>query len=433
MGEPCCSSGSACNPGIGCVAGTCSTTCGGDGADCSSTSPCCSGFACVHDKCCVTDGKQECCGNYCDETYTCSNVPGPGIHHFAPETLIIPMDSTLQSVDGAVLKAYGLVYRLLQEGIVVHWIIDPNKTEPTAGDFTLDSSKNVGSYGWADSPPVRTALSGSFSYLGGPFIVSEPGDVIKVKRMLDPAYNWQWRADFTSVVVHSVMTEFDAPVSKAMNRPPGKIAIVEAQNGFLKSYLDQAFGNASGVYDIIPSVAALGDGSFFLDPTKYDAVWASMIDLDDAATAKIAAFVDFGKTYLAESDAIDSTEATAHGHFLATNGLDCPSGAGPCDPNPGIERAADPIAQIGDSEFHPQGGCSCWRPLATSAWRPAFGSPADRVTHYLQNPSGYDSFDGYQKDGDPLKGWIFYLGGHSSQGQSANHVCAKRLITERAR
>ena len=428
LNQPCCTGATQCNPGIACVSDLCNGACGQDGADCSSDSPCCSEFRCVSSKCCVTDGHQTCCGDYCDQAYTCSTTgAGPGMHHFTAETLIIPMDSTYQA-EGGVLKAYALVYRLLQEGILVYWVINPSKTTAAEGDFTLPDTADVGTYGWADSPPVRTALPGAVrTYIGGPFLISGAAHVIKAKRILDPSYNWQWRGSFTSVIMHSVMSEFDAPVSKAINQPPRKIALAEHNNNKLKGYLDQAFGSSTGVYD----ATTIGEIRQRRVLSRSRQVRRGL-GLDGrrrrGGGGQIGAFIDTGKAYLAESDAIDSAEGTASGHFVSTNGLDCPNGGGHCDDLPGIAQPADPIAQIGDSEFHPQGGCSCWKPLAGSAWKPGSGAPADRVVHYLQNGTGYDSFSGHQKDDDPNKGWIFYLGGHSHQGQSENHMCAKRLI-----
>src|SRR5689334_22534758 len=45
---------------------------------------------------------------------------------FASGSLIIPMDTTNQP--NAVIRAYGLVHRLLTKGIKVNWVIDPAKT-----------------------------------------------------------------------------------------------------------------------------------------------------------------------------------------------------------------------------------------------------------------------------------------------------------------
>jgi hypothetical protein len=44
---------------------------------------------------------------------------------FTSGSLIIPMDTSLQPI--AVLRGYGLVHRLLTNGIEVNWIIDPAK------------------------------------------------------------------------------------------------------------------------------------------------------------------------------------------------------------------------------------------------------------------------------------------------------------------
>ncbi len=55
---------------------------------------------------------------------------------FSANSLIIPMDTTYQNY--GMFKAYGLVYKLLQNGIPVSWAIGNPKTPDTFGgvDFT---------------------------------------------------------------------------------------------------------------------------------------------------------------------------------------------------------------------------------------------------------------------------------------------------------
>ena len=58
---------------------------------------------------------------------------------FAANSLIIPMDNTYQ--DTGMLRAYGLVYKLLQNDIPVRWSIDQTKVSTTS---------------WARSTPGRS-------------------------------------------------------------------------------------------------------------------------------------------------------------------------------------------------------------------------------------------------------------------------------------
>ena len=78
-------------------------------------------------------------------------------HLFRQNSLIIPMDTTYQ--DRGVLLAYGLLYRLLKEGVPVHWVIKAGKSRGDV-DFT------------AKSKDLRSGQSlASHGYRGGPFVV----------------------------------------------------------------------------------------------------------------------------------------------------------------------------------------------------------------------------------------------------------------------
>ena len=95
-----------------------------------------------------------------------------GVQTFASGSLIIPMDTDTATTTGAnhasfnqnsgMWKAYGLVYKLLQNGIPISWGI---KAYPTKNfndiDFTVTSVSDK-----------RTATNlGSWDYRGGPFII----------------------------------------------------------------------------------------------------------------------------------------------------------------------------------------------------------------------------------------------------------------------
>ncbi|MBM4381588.1 MAG: hypothetical protein FJ086_20160 [Deltaproteobacteria bacterium] len=88
---------------------------------------------------------------------TCGSS-GTGAHAFARHSLIIPMDACFQgdgktpptacpgaADPGNVLRAYGLVYQLLQNNIPVYWIIQPTKASLTDVDLTV---------AWSGGAPV---------------------------------------------------------------------------------------------------------------------------------------------------------------------------------------------------------------------------------------------------------------------------------------
>ena len=84
-------------------------------------------------------------------------------------------------------KAYGLVYKLLQNGIPVHWAIAETKTSTTDVDFTVTSVKDK---------RTGTAL-GSWNYRGGPFII----DSAYAAQAL-PIINAWWAANGNQPNVH---------------------------------------------------------------------------------------------------------------------------------------------------------------------------------------------------------------------------------------
>src|SRR3712207_4717284 len=55
---------------------------------------------------------------------------------FGTGTLIVPMDVGPDGQDAGALRAYGLVYELLPNGVPVQWAIDPAKAAGGA-DFSL--------------------------------------------------------------------------------------------------------------------------------------------------------------------------------------------------------------------------------------------------------------------------------------------------------
>src|ERR1043165_9663056 len=79
---------------------------------------------------------------------------------FAPGSLIVPMDTTYQ--DDGTLKAFGLVYRMLANGVPGQWVIRTGKAH-LGVDFT------------ADAVDVRTnATIQGHGYRGGPFVIAAP-------------------------------------------------------------------------------------------------------------------------------------------------------------------------------------------------------------------------------------------------------------------
>src|ERR1044071_5170163 len=82
---------------------------------------------------------------------------GAKADHFAPGSLVIPMDTTYQ--DTGTPKAFGLVHKLLRANVPVHWAIKSGKALGGV-DFTA-SGKDLAS---------GTAIT-AHGYRAGPFII----------------------------------------------------------------------------------------------------------------------------------------------------------------------------------------------------------------------------------------------------------------------
>jgi type IV pilus assembly protein PilY1 len=208
---------------------------------------------------------------------------------FEQGSLIIPMQRAYQTECGAV-AAYGLVYRLLQHGVTVHWIINPaksshhrckvNPTDPkySRTDFPryndgcdMEVSKASGkpvsllinttgapqpnflTYATADAP--NSTGSAAFTvddsvttvrYMGAPFVI----DASQKARALDLL---KTHADFEKfrgpegapdckpkttadqryyVRIHEAHNAFVAPVARIINEIPPPIALAKGYNEF---------------------------------------------------------------------------------------------------------------------------------------------------------------------------------------------------------
>src|SRR5689334_18809502 len=125
-------------------------------------------------------------------------------------SLIIPMDTDTAGNHAAfnqnqgMWKAYGLLYRLLQNGVPVSWAISQTKTAPTDVDFTATvKDKRTG-----------TAL-GSWSYRGGPFIIDSANAAAAL-----PIINAWWAANGNQPTVHEALGSFNADIDVTLRSAP---------------------------------------------------------------------------------------------------------------------------------------------------------------------------------------------------------------------
>ena len=157
-----------------------------------------------------------------------------GTKSFASGTLIIPMDTdttgnhTSFNQNYGMWKAYGLVYKLLQNGIPVQWGIATSKVSTSDIDFSVSS---------VIDQRTSTAL-GNWDYRGGPFII----DSAHAAEAMPIISAW-WAANGNEPNVHQATASFSANVPLIMTQPP-RIA-----NEAINSGITTAYYNAAGITD----------------------------------------------------------------------------------------------------------------------------------------------------------------------------------------
>lgn len=172
------------------------------------------------------------------------------IENFAVNTLIIPMDVAYQNA--GMLKAYGLVYELLSNGIPVKWAIQPGKTFDGT-DFT------------ANAVDVQTlAAIINHNYTGGPFIIDSAFAAAAMPIIT------AWQALYP-VKVHRATAPFSADIASTMTHAP-LIAVEETNSSIMFKYLNGAsipdsLGNVwtNASPDVLDEVD-MGNGAFFGGP-----------------------------------------------------------------------------------------------------------------------------------------------------------------------
>ncbi len=160
-------------------------------------------------------------------------APAQAATSFAAGSYIIPMDATYQN--SGMFKAYGLVYRLLAQGVPVSWAIRPGKgyppPGPTTGPFTganpIDFTASVND--------LRLAtVIGAYNYSGGPFIIDSANAAAAL-----PIITAWWAANANLPNVHRATVGFTADVDIVLNHAP-RIAVEQTNSGIAIAYLQAA-------------------------------------------------------------------------------------------------------------------------------------------------------------------------------------------------
>ena len=386
-------------------------------------------------------------------------------------------DGTLASKDG-VLKAYGFIYRLLQNNVPVYYILDSTKTAVDGVDLTITSttgtpvsqvihSGSTSTYG--NTQEFMKSTNKTISYRGAPFIISA-ADVPTVINLLktksdftgtDSRTGHTW---FQDVWIHQAKVNIlQAPVRAILMQTPPKIALLDiggAAIGVLQGYLKDAglftatatasyptigdvFTQFTQVTDFTTSNGLIAGGFSILWAPHWEGNYTISTTQRDQVIQKITAFIDAGHPFVGQCAAISTMEgatpvstgygsepATSYGHLItnatgATVGLKTnqlnqptfPSGTDAMQVNPSttVQAYLDPLTQVGD--FPLAINSSSW----TFDFTPSSGHAYQSyIASYVQSKNAKLQIETVgHKDGDSSKGLIIYLGGHSYGSQSS--------------
>jgi MYXO-CTERM domain-containing protein len=188
---------------------------------------------------------------------------------FAAGSVVIPMDLTYQ--DRGLFQAYGLIFALLNQGVPVYWVIDPNKvwhdaacddtTDPCSWDCAEEGSGTkcpyptaspdfyVGTdvrWNQAGRAPSGTAIA-RHGYRGGPFVI-DATDADAALSIIDvwndqaqwASNPWAQRTVFQYVAVHVASEEFTGDVRKEMVAAPTIAVFSDGNEDIATSYLRAA-------------------------------------------------------------------------------------------------------------------------------------------------------------------------------------------------
>jgi len=191
------------------------------------------------------------CHQYANQTSSASMRTAPKC--YCPDTV----------ADDGILKAYGLVYRLLEQGVTVNVMIDDAKTDVEAVDLSVvgppgvepvkkyDRTTNLSTSFFAGA--CATGASNTITYRGAPFVIPA-ADASKALLLIkngdadgvNPPTNTRGifsASTFSNVEVHVAMTSFTGKVARSYNSAPPPLALLNvggASLSVLTGYLDQA-------------------------------------------------------------------------------------------------------------------------------------------------------------------------------------------------
>jgi len=335
---------------------------------------------------------------------------------FSADSLIIPMDTGSNGQDNGMLRAYGLVYTLLQNKVPVHWVIDPTKVA-NGNDFNIAS-------GSIQNVRNSSTITVPRSYAGGPFVIAESDAATALPIIL----SWQSVGGDNTMVHRLTSGSFTAESARLLIRAP-RIAILMdgneqiAFNDLNAAGIPDAMGAlwSSTSPDILSEGAIQGastsndaDGALFHTPGGL-ARYGYMTSMHYVTTVSTTEVVQETRSWLSGNvlahafmhcEAARVFENDASGLFLTTGGI-ADDGSAPT--TAAIRVPSDPLAQIFDSfnvdsgsvDSIGLGGGSTFRSGVTTL----INNNTSPLTQRIVMLTG-------RVDGDANKGKVTYLAGH---------------------
>jgi len=339
---------------------------------------------------------------------------------YLPNSIIIPMDTTYQ--DNGMFKAYGLVYKLLQNGIPIDWTI---KTPKNYGDidFSVSSVRTITSSGFGGT-------TFSASYRGGPFVIESTyyAQALPIVQA--------WIGTYPSVAAHRAEDAFSANLSRRLESAPTISVFLDGNELIAFTYLNAAsipmsngatwptvngpspsqcpFPNCMSETQLAGTIGVHPDGALF-DSSGNPIVCQLMSmhyqptnnTLANEVALEVRDFLTGRPTHcFFECEAINWFEnLSTAGPFISTNRLLKANKPGSVD----YLNSSRPFAQA-DGPFTPIGGSI--PALQLAAGSSYYSTITVMVKAAGSNIGVKDVWLTDNLDGNPNNGKVSYLGGH---------------------
>lgn len=344
---------------------------------------------------------------------TDTETGGPELEDFDAGALIIPMDIDFQ--DLGMLSAYGLVHRLLREGVPVYWVIAEGKAY---GDVDFE----------ATSVDVATGADvGTHGYRGGPWVVAEP-DAAAARPIV-----MEWQRERPDTAVHEATEPFTGHLGRRLVHAPTLAVFADGNEDIARDYL-LAAGIPDSLGDLTwpddspdllsveevagPTDTNHEDGALFAaeGQTRYCQFMSMHWGVADAeanpeVVAEVGEYLTHNTHFFAECQAVSAFENI--GHFLTPQGFEFADRPDAYD----FSRADSPFGQI-DGPFESVGGSE---PAYTLPAGDSYFFPNTVIITAAGTPEGESDVwmtgfrDGLCAPDDhecPGSGKVSYLGGH---------------------